>query len=665
MDKNLLRFYLVAFPILLLTMAYVQYSNRRALEQFEAENPTPQVPATTEPLAEVAEGEPEAGQSPAPQLLPGPERRPAEPLPLRPADVELVTVRAGSHEIVFSPIGGVPVEWNLIDPGLKEEAGGSEERGERTDEEDGRRGEVVSLIDTELDAHGLDRPLEVILKEVGYGYYNELNQKRLSLTRNDNNPDYVELRFESEPTESGLRMIKTYRIPRRRGDYQIGFEVELINEGRSRLAFDDRDRGMGIALGPGLGVPPESVSALTRRYLYVFPILKEADEIEEIRVGGPEDGSRTIVMQNGGIGWGGLHNQYFLMSLTPIPDDADVGRVGTGFSSALVRIDGRVGEAALVEDKQLSFYPRLELYHEGFLLEPGGSRRWEFIIYAGPKDHETLQATGLGLERILFHNSWGWMRALCLFLMKMLGFFHGLIGSWGLAIIALVITVRLATFPIAQIGMRQQAKFMKQQADLKPELEVINKKHKDDSKKRSEEMMKLYRERGVNPFGMLKGCVWMIIQLPIFFALYRLLYQSFDLRGASFLWIEDLSAPDRLFAFGFNIPLLGDHFNLLPLITAATQMAVSKFSTNPNAAADPNQAAMQKQMMYFVPVMILVMTYSFPSGLVLYWLVSNIWQAFQQLVVNRKIMGRGGGGAAGGAGRLGGGKVATAAAKSA
>jgi YidC/Oxa1 family membrane protein insertase len=180
---------------------------------------------------------------------------------------------------------------------------------------------------------------------------------------------------------------------------------------------------------------------------------------------------------------------------------------------------------------------------------------------------------------------------------------------------------------------------MAEQAKIKPDMDKINAKYKDNPTKKQQEIMKLYREHNINPFGMLKGCVWLFIQLPIFFALYRLLSQSFDLRGASFLWIDDLSEPDKLFAFGFTLPLLGDHFNLLPILMAATQLLVSKLSMNPNAAGDPAQQAMQKQMMYMMPVLMMFMLFRFPSGLMLYWTISNVWQLFQQRFVNRKILG--------------------------
>jgi YidC/Oxa1 family membrane protein insertase len=113
--------------------------------------------------------------------------------------------------------------------------------------------------------------------------------------------------------------------------------------------------------------------------------------------------------------------------------------------------------------------------------------------------------------------------------------------------------------------------------------------------------------------------------------------QSVDLRGAHFLWIKDLSQPDRLFHLPFMIPILGADFNLLPLIMAATQILTSKLTTTQAATADPQQAEMQKMMTWFMPVFMLFIFYGMPSGLVLYWTVSNIWQVLQQLWVNKHM----------------------------
>ena len=126
-----------------------------------------------------------------------------------------------------------------------------------------------------------------------------------------------------------------------------------------------------------------------------------------------------------------------------------------------------------------------------------------------------------------------------------------------------------------------------------------------------------------------------MVQMPIFIALYALIYQVIDLRGAQFLWIKDLSQPDRLFVFKSALPLIGTSINLLPILNAVIQMFASKFSAQPST--DAQQQQMQKTMVYIMPVMMLFFFYSIPSGVVLYWLVSTLWQVLQQLWVNKHM----------------------------
>jgi YidC/Oxa1 family membrane protein insertase len=211
-----------------------------------------------------------------------------------------------------------------------------------------------------------------------------------------------------------------------------------------------------------------------------------------------------------------------------------------------------------------------------------------------------------------------------------------MVGNWGVAIILLTIMVRLVAFPLVTKGMKAQAKMMAEQARLKPLMDKINENYKNDPARKQQEIMKMYKEHGVNPFGMFKGCLWLIIQMPIFIALYLLLAQAIELRGAHFLWIQDLSAPDRLFKFGLSLPFIGSEFNLLPILMSLSQMLASKFSPQ-SPSADPQQAQMQKMMIYFMPLFMLFIFYGMPSGLVLYWLISNIWQILQQLWINKHM----------------------------
>jgi YidC/Oxa1 family membrane protein insertase len=203
--------------------------------------------------------------------------------------------------------------------------------------------------------------------------------------------------------------------------------------------------------------------------------------------------------------------------------------------------------------------------------------------------------------------------------------------NYGLSIILLTITMRLLTQPLTHIGMKSQAKVMAEQQRIKPLIDAIREKHKDDPQKMNSEIWKTYREHGVNPLGMLKGCVWMLVQLPIFFALYRLLMGAIDLRGESFLWIKDLTAPDALFTFPFSLPLLGNKFNILPILMGVSQVFAQRLQTT--NIEDPNQ----KMMTTMMPIIFIFILYNFPAGLSLYWFVSNLWQIAFQLFVNKRV----------------------------
>jgi YidC/Oxa1 family membrane protein insertase len=329
----------------------------------------------------------------------------------------------------------------------------------------------------------------------------------------------------------------------------------------------------------------------------------------------------------GTIEWGGVISKYFVGAAAP---DA-----GSPIASANAMLSNAVLGTLTNDKKQVQKYPSIELYGAPFTLAAGASADFGYTIFMGPKKSELLEEAGHDLKRAMFHDSWGWMRALCLGLMGLLFWFHDLVGNWGVAIILLTALVRLATLPFVHKMMKSQAKLTMQISRIKPQLEHLNQKYKDDPQRKQQETWKLYREHNINPLGMLKGCGWMMIQLPIFIGLYKLLYQVIDLRGAGFLWITDLSQPDRIFHHGIAIPYLGPDFNLLPIIVAISQMLTSKFMQTP--ATDPQQVQMQKMMTWVMPVVILFITYRFPSGLMLYWLVSNLWQVVQQIYVKRVI----------------------------
>ena len=196
---------------------------------------------------------------------------------------------------------------------------------------------------------------------------------------------------------------------------------------------------------------------------------------------------------------------------------------------------------------------------------------------------------------------------------------YGIIGNYGWSIIIIAVTFKLATFPLNQI----QAKSMKKMQAIKPQLEKINEQYADNPQEKQKKQMELYRKEGINPA---KGCLPIVVQMPIFFALYSAFSSSIELWGSPFLlWIQDLSQPDTLAV----LPIFGGfHLNILPLFMVVTQILQQHFT---QMTVDPQQ----KMMMMFMPLMMLFFFWQFPSGVTLYWIVQNILAIVWQFAVNR------------------------------
>lgn len=263
-------------------------------------------------------------------------------------------------------------------------------------------------------------------------------------------------------------------------------------------------------------------------------------------------------------------------------------------------------------------------------VEPSAQLESRFSMYVGPshlKQLEEAWATLPSIQRFYGNDIMNWFSV---FLLDILNWFHTYtIPNYGVAIIVLTVLVRMVMFPLTL----KQIKSMKRMQLLAPELEELKKKYADDQQELNKKMMEMYRERGVSPLG---GCLPLLVQMPVFFALYKMLSTAFELRGAEFmLWIDDLSRADHLFHLGLtNLPLFGnglEYFNLLPILMALSMMA----STHLMPMSGPMQNPQQKMILTFMPVIFSVFCYTLPSGLCLYILTSTLLGIAQQQVTQR------------------------------
>ncbi|MBI2440181.1 MAG: membrane protein insertase YidC [Lentisphaerae bacterium] len=247
-------------------------------------------------------------------------------------------------------------------------------------------------------------------------------------------------------------------------------------------------------------------------------------------------------------------------------------------------------------------------------LNPGEAASQSFSLYSGPKKYSCLSLLGLHQEEVM---NFGFWTPVCKLLLLVLNATYAAIPNYGIAIILLTILIRVLFWPLTH----KSTESMKRMQELQPLIMELRKKHKDSPRKLQEETMALYKQHKVNPVS---GCLPMLIQVPVFIALFVVLRSAIELRFADFLWIRDLSEPERLFADYLPIPL-----NILPIFMAATQA----WQQSMTPATD---AAQQKMLLWFMPVMMLVMFYMMPSALVLYWSTNTVIMVAQQLIQKKR-----------------------------
>jgi YidC/Oxa1 family membrane protein insertase len=243
-----------------------------------------------------------------------------------------------------------------------------------------------------------------------------------------------------------------------------------------------------------------------------------------------------------------------------------------------------------------------------------------YLVYLGPQRLGLLNSAKTEWTNVIHYGTFDFISQI---LLQMLEFIHRLVRNWGLAIIALSILVYLILFPLTL----KQIRSTKEMQALQPQVEALRKAYKDNPQRLNKEIMELYRQHKVNPLG---GCLPLILQMPIFFALYQALMRSIALKGAKFLWIKDLSEPDKL----FSLKLMGTKLdiNILPILMIIGMLIQQRISA---VATSASSAEQQKTMMIVMPVMFGIIFYGMPSGLVLYWFINSLLMLLFQLRTNR------------------------------
>jgi YidC/Oxa1 family membrane protein insertase len=384
----------------------------------------------------------------------------------------------------------------------------------------------------------------------------------------------LQVKFES-PDIGGVKLVKTYTL--RRGAYDIAVRHEVINTG-------------SVSVSPQLylqlvrdGNPPMGESSFYSTFTGPA-VYTDAKKYQKIEFKDIEKGKVDVEKQ--------ATNGYVAM-------------VQHYFASAWLLGDGI---------KRDLFERKIDtnLYAVGMItsagdVAPGASKSLESKLFVGPQEENMLEKLTPGLELV---KDYGWLTILAKPLYWLLDKLHGFIQNWGWSIVALVLLLKIAFY---WLNAKAYASMAKMKA-INPKIMEMRERLKDKPQEMQQQMMKIYKEEKVNPMG---GCFPIMIQIPVFIALYWVLLSSVEMRGAPWLlWIKDLSAPDPYF--------------ILPVVMTFTTMLQT--ALNP-APPDP----MQAKLMWFMPLVFSVMFFFFPSGLVMYWITNNILSIAQQWVINTRM----------------------------
>ena len=384
-------------------------------------------------------------------------------------------------------------------------------------------------------------------------------------------------------SEQGVLVEKTYKFSP--DSYLIGLDVAIKN-GSSQTIQDK----LFVAL-------KSATPSDTRMYGFEGPSALIDKQLNEVDIDDIEDQN----VFDGNVKWVALQDRYFMMGVIPEqvgPASMRLYLKGNDLIEAqYAQADGTIGA--------------------------GTQHSYQYLLFFGPKSMDVLGAVGHSLNKALDFGMFDFLAKPCVWLMNKV---YSVIPNYGIAIIILTILIKIILWPLGSKSYKSMSEMKK----IQPLMKEIREKYKNDKKKMNEEVMSLYRTYKINPLG---GCLPMVVQLPVFFALYRMLYQAIELRHAPFfLWIDDLSAPDRLFRFDVaSIPFMEPPYGIpvLTIIMGGTMLLQQKMSP---PMGDPTQA----KMMMFMPVIFTVIFINFSAGLVLYWLVNNILSISQQYYIQKK-----------------------------
>jgi len=395
------------------------------------------------------------------------------------------------------------------------------------------------------------------------------------------------LRYVYETPEGGILTKTLTFYP---DQYQFGLTISL-NHFQDVIA----NRRYQVTWNSGIAITEENVrDDLT--YSKAYSLL--ANDLVDVDASKAKPGSPATESFEGDTRWVAVRNKYFTSIITP------VSREAAGMQLVGTQIDRQAFQFKQYDASLVMPY------------QENDAQRDSFFVYVGPLDYNILTSYNRDFPRMM-NFGWKIIRPISKGVLWAFTALHKFIPNYGLVLILFGVVVKILVFPLT----KKSYVSMKEMQILQPKVQELRDKYKNDSQKMNEEMMKLYKEHGVNPMG---GCLPMLLQMPLLYALFIVFRSTIELRGANFFWwIKDLSQPDTVFTLPFSLPLYGANVNILPLIMAVTMIVQQRMTST-------GSSQQQKMMMWIMPIFFLLIFNNFPSGLNLYYALFNLMTIIQQ-----------------------------------
>jgi YidC/Oxa1 family membrane protein insertase len=378
-------------------------------------------------------------------------------------------------------------------------------------------------------------------------------------------------------------------------NYIVELDVDLTNSGTSTFTSPNYFLGLGSAVS----IHANDYPSYTRLVWCMDGKAKGVDVGWFAGSGGlfglGQRMARPFYQENVmGAEWVAVCNQFFTTLIVPLTTKAN------GVWGRRVDVDLSTGQKVGAIEGAMGM--------PGFELQPGQTNSARFQLWIGPKLYHRLARLEHDEAEIM---NFGIFKLVSQFLLNFMNSLHGFVGDYGVAILVLTTIIRVVLWPLQSKANQS----MRKTAVLAPKMQELREKYKDDPTKMNQEVMKLYKQYGINPVG---GCLPMLVQIPIFFGLYQMLGQAVELRNQKFLWVQDLSQPDTI----AHLPVLGWPINIIPLCMAATQIWLMAMTPKTGDAT-------QRRVMMFTPLIFLFICYNFAAALALYYTAQNLFSILQ------------------------------------